>query len=405
MRKGLLFIFALLFLAFTINAQKNVPQSSGNALTPNVNSTKDALWSQMNVGASGYASQDFEAANDAYDCQIADDFVVTGGSWKIDSIECYGAYASTGPLDSMNIYFYEDAAGTPGTLIQEFHAVPCITQTKSGLVQVKLPSDLILNEGTYWVACQANMDYSIAGQWWYYESTTANGYQFNWINPGGGFGYGSTWQPGNNIWPACENDILFSLYGVVITSYNVTFNVDMTDSIASGYFVEGTDQLWVAGSMNGWTQPGVDAAYEMFESATNDFYTITVPLIDGDYAYKYFKIVGATPSWDNGEWTGDPNRAFTVAGIDLTLNDVFGDINPAVDQLSGKISIYPNPSNGNFSIRVENQMKLEVYDITGKLINTQLVNGLSNIQLNTTGVYFLRFSNSEGTAVQRVVVQ
>jgi hypothetical protein len=187
--------------------------------------------------------------------------------------------------------------------------------------------------------------------------------------------------------------------------HNVTFNVDMTDSIASGYFVEGTDELWVGGSMNGWTMPGDDAAYEMAESATPDIYTLTLQLEDGDYMYKYFKIVGGVSSWDNGEWNGDPNRAFSVAGADVTLNDLFGNQWNAVSDLSKGISIYPNPSNGMFNINVTNSMNLEVFDITGKLINAQVLNGISNLQINHAGVYFLKFSNEEGSTVQRVVVK
>jgi hypothetical protein len=189
-------------------------------------------------------------------------------------------------------------------------------------------------------------------------------------------------------------------------SYNVTFNVDMTDSIASGYFVEGTDELWVAGSMNGWTQPGIDAAYEMAESATNDIYTVTIAnLVDGDYMYKYFKIIGGTPSWDNGEWNGDPNREFSIAGADVELNDVFGVPPISVDNILSGISVYPNPSNGLFNINVSSTTNMEVFDISGKLINSQIVSGRTSLELNTSGVYFIRFSNEEGSSVQRVVVK
>lgn len=186
----------------------------------------------------------------------------------------------------------------------------------------------------------------------------------------------------------------------------VTFNVDMTDSIASGYFIEGTDQLWVAGSMNGWMQPGTNTYYEMFESATNDIYTVTIPLEDGDWAYKYFKIVGAAPSWDDGEWTGDPNRTFTVAGADLVLNDVFGLDNTSIEALAEVgISIYPNPSTGIFTISTENTFKLDIFDISGKLINTQTINGTTSIEIKIAGMYFLRFTDGNSTYSQRVIVK
>ncbi len=188
--------------------------------------------------------------------------------------------------------------------------------------------------------------------------------------------------------------------------HDVTFNVNMADSIASGYFVEGTDQLWLGGSLNGWMQPGTNAYYEMSESATNDIYTVTIPVEDADWMYKYFKIVGATPSWDNGEWNGDPNRTFTMAGADMVLNDVFGVDNTSIEALSEiGISIYPNPSNGIFTISTENNFKLEIFDISGKLINTQTVNGTTDIKINIAGMYFLRFTDGKNIYSQRVIVK
>jgi hypothetical protein len=189
------------------------------------------------------------------------------------------------------------------------------------------------------------------------------------------------------------------------TLLSVTFNVDMTDSIASGYFVEGTDQLWLGTNINSWTTPGTDAAFELFESATNDIYTMNTQLVNGDYAYKYFKIVGGVSTWDNGEWTGDPNRVFTVAGEDVVLNDVFGVKPIGINDLAKGISVYPNPSNGQFNIKVDQTVNMQVFDITGKIINSQIVNGSSSLQLNNTGVYFLKFSNSEGSTTLRVIVK
>jgi hypothetical protein len=106
----------------------------------------------------------------------------------------------------------------------------------------------------------------------------------------------------------------------------VTFNVDMTDSIASGWFNEETDQVWLASDIDGWIQPGSNAELQMLESQTNDIYTLNIRVDDGEHQYKYFRIINFEPSWDYGEWIGDPNRILTVTGNDVVLNDVFGEM-------------------------------------------------------------------------------
>jgi hypothetical protein len=144
----------------------------------------------------------------------------------------------------------------------------------------------------------------------------------------------------------------------------------------------------------------------MLDADEDGIYTLTVSNVAaGTYAYKYFKATTVAPTWENGEWAGDPNRAVTVVDVDLIVNDVFGDINPGVQDISKGISIYPNPSNGQFNINVDSNMTLEVYDITGKLMNTRLLNGASSMQINEAGMYFLRFSNEEGTSTQKVIVR
>ena len=69
------------------------------------------------------------------------------------------------------------------------------------------------------------------------------------------------------------------------------------------------------------------------------------------------------------------------------------------------ISIYPNPSKGVFNVCVEENYNLEVFDITGRVIYTQVLSWNSTVKIKTAGVYFFRFSNDEGSVTQRIVVQ
>jgi hypothetical protein len=75
-----------------------------------------------------------------------------------------------------------------------------------------------------------------------------------------------------------------------------------------------------------------------------------------------------------------------------------------VDDLYSNISVFPNPSTGLFKINTYMRMKLEIFDITGKLLTTKSVNGSSEIELNTPGVYFLKFSDQSRSLIRRIIV-
>ena len=68
-------------------------------------------------------AQDFEAAFDPFDDQLADDFVVPGGqTWNVESIDADGIpFNCSGSCipDSFNVRFYTDSAGLPGTQVYE----------------------------------------------------------------------------------------------------------------------------------------------------------------------------------------------------------------------------------------------------------------------------------------------
>ncbi len=67
------------------------------------------------------------------------------------------------------------------------------------------------------------------------------------------------------------------------------------------------------------TVPVVLEAVEMEEFV----YSIAMMLPAGEYEYKYFLVVD-DPTWDLGEWEGDPNRSVMVEA-EMTVEDIWGD--------------------------------------------------------------------------------
>ena len=107
---------------------------------------------------------------------------------------------------------------------------------------------------------------------------------------------------------------------------NVTFNVDMSNYTGG---LGADDTVYLNGSFNGWCGD----CNPMSDDDGDGIWTITMPLDDGAYEYK-FTVNG----WNNQEqWTADgtpdcaenaddgtyENRALTVAGEDLTMPTVY----------------------------------------------------------------------------------
>ncbi len=82
---------------------------------------------------------------------------------------------------------------------------------------------------------------------------------------------------------------------------------------------------------------------------------------------------------------------------------------------NGKISIYPNPTNGIFTIEMNDVVKdiytIKITNVLGQTIftNSQLVNGIykENIDLSAfqKGVYLIEIKNSSSTITERIVVE
>ncbi len=172
---------------------------AGNEL-PRYNGPEAVLYDQTdNPGANSITSQDFEASNDAFDNQAADDFVIPTGdvAWTIEQVEVAGAYFNgTGPAPAVNVYFYLDAAGLPGAEV--YSAIGLVPTDPGGLgsFTIDLTVPAVLPAGTYWVSVQARMDFSVGGQWGWTERTVQSTSAGAWRNPGGGFGTTCTdWGP------------------------------------------------------------------------------------------------------------------------------------------------------------------------------------------------------------------
>ncbi len=87
--------------------------------------------------------------------------------------------------------------------------------------------------------------------------------------------------------------------------------------------------------------------------------------------------------------------------IDISLN-----IAEKVETFDNEIKLYPNPSNGNFTVETETLTNITVTDLVGKVIYQSTVNGKELINLSnvSNGIYNVGFNNASGFSSTKLVI-
>lgn len=184
----------------------------------------------------------------------------------------------------------------------------------------------------------------------------------------------------------------------------VVFSVDMsTDST----FNPPSDQVFIAGDLaNGWAQPGTIPYYALSDAGDN-LYSITLTLKNGDYNYKYFVVTDSVPSWDGGEWNGDPNRTVTVDTATESVTVTWGLILGIPSVVTPTFTAYPNPVSDHLTIdNIENANRIEVYNVIGQKVKevNEIYGSKVNIQTGdlSNGIYVVSVYGENNGAVKSI---
>ena len=179
------------------------PSASASASPCAATVLYDQINNEVTGAGSDVTSQDFEAANNAFDNQGADDFVVpVGQTWNVNQVVVRGEYnTGQGPAPAFNVFFFNDAATCPGTAVAggTFLSAPYTATSEVPPARqtftINLPSSVVLAPGTYWVSVQVRMDFAPSppgGQWFWGNRSVMSNSGATWQNPGGGFAVGCT---------------------------------------------------------------------------------------------------------------------------------------------------------------------------------------------------------------------
>jgi hypothetical protein len=173
------------------------------------------IYSQLdNDNGVSVVSQHFETRFLSFDSQGADDFKVDTKA-VVEKVEVDGAYfAGTGPANSIHVTFYKNAAGAPGTVVQDTPHAPYTDAAGTGNFMIRVPK-FTLKKGTYWLSVFVNMPFLSRGQWGWSTNNNVRRADSLWQNPGDGFGSGCTsWHKTTACILAGEGgDFSFALLG------------------------------------------------------------------------------------------------------------------------------------------------------------------------------------------------
>ncbi len=219
-------------LAVAVAAALGVSASAGAALEKQnaaVNSPLPAgmtfpllLDQTNNASGNGAPDQDFEPAYDIYDAEGADDFVVTDpAGWTIQGVMTPGTQSAMGTAASVDIIFYSDSGGLPGTPVAGCSFPGVVPVETAGSFEITLPGGGCFLPGggiTYWMSQQTNQDFATSAQHFWGNRSVTSGNPGVWRNPGDGFATGCTdWtnQMTCGVGGGASSDWLFALGGVI----------------------------------------------------------------------------------------------------------------------------------------------------------------------------------------------
>jgi hypothetical protein len=143
---------------------------------------------------------------------------VADGAWTINEVYVLGSYsAGGGPTPAVNVFFYQNAGGLPGT--QVYSALGLVPVDVAGDLTIALTTPAVLSSGTYWVSVQSVMNFTPLGQYFWSTRSVQSNSPYAWRNPGGGFVAACTaWAPGAAtcaVGGGVEPDALFRLSGTI----------------------------------------------------------------------------------------------------------------------------------------------------------------------------------------------
>jgi hypothetical protein len=197
----------------------------------------------------------------------------------------------------------------------------------------------------------------------------------------------------------------------------------VSPTTTTSYYVTGTDANGCQAS---------DVVIVNVLPSTTALFTYTLSGVTAQFTNQSSGAV--TYSWDFGDSSPtssaqNPSHVYTQNGVYTVTLTVTGPCGTStytqtititqvgiVDaDLANTLSIYPNPNEGVFTVSFEfanaKDVRVDLTDVTGRIISSEERYGITSYRNEvgstdlSNGVYFVRITTVDGTAVQKIVVQ
>jgi hypothetical protein len=101
---------------------------------------------------------------------------------------------------------------------------------------------------------------------------------------------------------------------------------------------------------------------------------------------------------------GTIEESFTIGGANETINFTMVGMD---DFAKAQLSIYPNPSNGNFNITVDGEYEVTVVNSVGQVVHSEVIVNNSEIDLGNvvSGLYIVTVKSNDKFATQSIVIE
>jgi len=81
-------------------------------------------------------------------------------------------------------------------------------------------------------------------------------------------------------------------------------------------------------------------------------------------------------------------------------------VSESVKESTMKAAVYPNPSNGDFTIQCEGMKQIEVFSMDGRLVKSiQTESPIYQLQGLTNGTFLVKITTDDGVTVQKIVIE